>query len=181
MSYKPVKDYNPISETERRVQAAHSHLDPEYWRDGPGTAMVRRQQNNFVAPVPQRQQLPAQSAHTMTLDVTPSSTAVIDVRTSHVDRAKGYLLSTVPLCFALALIIVGVRACVSIAPVWSLATLVWLWTSFGLFWLISYVLGYVIQSPEFVMLFEARGKLRLLEREQVERWKYYNQEVKRNG
>lgn len=179
MNYRNVENYNPISETERRVKAAHSHLDPEYWKDEPGTAMVRRQTNNFVVPTPPRQQLPAQSSHTMTLGVTSSSTAVIDVRTSHVDRAKGYLLSTVPLCFFGSLCVVILRTAWYSAPFLSVLTLAWFFVVFVLAWLASYIVGYVIQSPEFVMLFEARGKLRLLEREQVERWKYYNQEANR--
>ena len=159
--------------TVRRI----TYTDPEYWQQDSGPIVSRgvaHQSSAYVPALPDKQKLPAQTNHAMILDVTPSAAAHVEVRTSHQDRAKGYLISTVPLCGAFALCVVIVRTAYAYSPLLSMASLLWFWTTFCLFWLLSYIWGYVIQSPEFTMLYEARGKLKLLEREQKERWKYYN-------
>lgn len=110
-----------------------------------------------------------------TLDVMPSSTHHVEMKTSAVDRSKGFLLATVPLFAGFALGLVLVSVFFLSVPFWSLTALVIFWLSFVGSWLVSYIYTLAV-SAEGIAMFEARSKWKVIEREQAERWRYYNQQ-----
>ncbi len=110
-----------------------------------------------------------------TIDVQPSATHYVEMKTSAVDRSKGFLLATVPLFAGLALGLVLISVFFFAVPFLSLTALVIFWLSFVGAWLISYLYTLAV-SAEGIALFEARSKWDVIKREQAERWNYYNQQ-----
>ena len=108
------------------------------------------------------------------LDVPPTATQHIEVKTSSVDRAKGFLIANVPLFAAFALGVVLVAWVGAGVPIASVDALVTFWLAFVLAWLVGYVYT-LSMSAEGIAMFEARSKWRVIEREQRERWAHYKQ------
>jgi hypothetical protein len=94
------------------------------------------------------------------------------MRTSAVDRAKGFLIASVPLYAAFATAVVAVVVIGWSVPVWSLATLVIFWLSFTAAWVIGYTYTLTV-SAEGVSLFEAKSKWDVIREEQRRRWEHY--------
>jgi fatty acid desaturase len=110
-----------------------------------------------------------------TLDIQPSATMHVEMRTSAVDRSKGFLVATVPLFAGLALGLVLISVFFLSVPFLSLTALVIFWLSFVGAWLVAY--GYTLAvSAEGIALFEAKSKWDVVKREQAERWNYYNKQ-----
>lgn len=134
--------------------------------------LLRSQQNNFVPAVQSRSQLPPQTGQSWQMDVTPSAQQQVIVRTSAVDRAKGYTITLIPLSAALAVLAVIVRVTLLSHPLLTLGTLFVFWLIFVLAWLVGWVVT-LVMTPEFVSLYEAKRKWNVIEREQENRWAYY--------
>lgn len=141
------------------------------------TGMVKR--SNFVAPaeittVAKRgpaQLLPVQET-SHTLDVPMQATQHIEMKTSAVDRSKGFLIANVPLFGAFAVGVWLLSGLVTSTPLLSFLGLCILWSSFVLAWLASY--AYTLHmSVEGVSMWEARAKWRVIAEEQRRRWEYY--------
>ena len=108
-----------------------------------------------------------------TLDIPLQSTQHIEMKTSAVDRAKGYLIATLPLLAAFALGIWLLSGLLTATPLFSFLGLCILWSSFVLAWLLSY--WYTLHvSAEGVSMFEARSKWKIIAREQDRRWAHYD-------
>lgn len=106
----------------------------------------------------------------MVLEVTPTATSHIDMRTSAVDRAKGFLIASMPRTFAfsLAVTVAGI-----VLAGWSLAVaLVILFATFSVVELGSYIFTLLV-SAEGTAHYEARQKWAVIKREQAERWAHY--------
>lgn len=136
--------------------------------------LVRRR-SNFTAPAPQpivRKVDTAlqQTAHV--IDVAPTATQHVEMKTSAVDRALGFLIANVPLFGAFALVVVLAAINLHSSPLLSWFAFNIFWTTFTLTWLISYVVTLAI-SAEGVAFFEAWMKWRVISREQDRRWKHY--------
>lgn len=136
--------------------------------------LVRRR-SNFTAPAPQpvvRKLDTAlqQTAHV--IDVPPTATQHVEMKTSAVDRALGFLIANVPLFGAFALVVVLAAINLHGSPLLSWFAFNWFWTTFTSTWLISYVVTLAI-SAEGVAWMEAHRKWRILEREQRNRWEHY--------
>jgi len=142
------------------------------------TGMVKR--NNFVpaeitAPVRRgpAQVLPVQDT-SHTLNVPLAATQHIEMRTSAVDRSKGFLIANVPLFGAFALLMWLVSGVFALAPWFSLTALLIFWLSFVLAWLASYV--YTLRvSAEGIAMYESKQKWNVIKEEQRRRWEHYNQ------
>jgi hypothetical protein len=133
--------------------------------------------SNFVTVVPEKQRvLPPASLSIVehNLGVVPTATQHIEMRTSAVDRAEGYLLETSTLClvFSLALVL-GVRYW-NQWPLLSAGMYLSTLIIFAVLWGGSYVLHKLL-SAEGVSLFEAKRKWDLLNKEQAARWRYYRE------
>lgn len=136
-----------------------------------------RPRNNIVRPTPAapvvRRMPPGElNAVSHTIDVAPSSTHYVEMKTSAVDRSKGFLIATVPLFAGLALGMVLISVFFFDVPFLSLPALVIFWLSFVASWLISYVYTLAV-SAEGIAMFEAKSKWDVIKREQRERWNYY--------
>lgn len=107
------------------------------------------------------------------LDIPLSATQHIEMRTSAVDRAKGFLIANVPLFAAFALLMWLLSGVFALAPWFSLTALVVFWLSFVLAWLISYIYTLAV-SAEGVALYESRQKWNVIREEQRRRWEHYN-------
>lgn len=119
------------------------------------------------------QVLPVQDT-SHTLNVPLQSTQHIDMRTSAVDRSKGFLIANVPLFGAFALGVWLLSGLVTTTPLFSFLGLCVLWSSFVLAWLASYY--YTLRvSAEGIAMYEARRKWDIIEREQDRRWDHYDQ------
>lgn len=109
------------------------------------------------------------------IDVAPTSQHIVEMRTSAVDRAKGFLISTVPLFGVFALAIVLASVFFFGVPFLSVPALVIFVVAFAGTWLLAY--GWtLLVSAEGIAWYEARRKWDVVEREQTERWRYYRGE-----
>lgn len=106
------------------------------------------------------------------LDVPITATQHVEMRTSAVDRAKGFLIANVPLFAAFALVVVLAAINLHGSPLLSWFAFNVFWSVFTLTWLISYIVTLAV-SAEGVAWMEAHRKLRILEKEQDRRWQYY--------
>jgi hypothetical protein len=135
---------------------------------------LRRPSQKFVPAAPlARRPVPAMPGPVSTqIDVTPTATTHIDVRTSEVDRAKGFLLRSVPLYAAFALLVLLVTVFFYSMPMLSLPALVIFWLSFVAAWLLAYCYD-LSRSPSGIAHLEATRKWDLIEREHDRRWAHY--------
>lgn len=138
---------------------------------------------NFVPAMPSRQSAPvampinSQVAHV--IDAAPVATQHVEMRTSAVDRAQGFLLASVPLYAMFAAAVVAVVVLGWNVPLASMATLTIFVLSFTAAWIIGYTYTLSI-SPEGVSLLEAKEKWGIIRREQDYRWRYYAMQIERN-
>lgn len=106
------------------------------------------------------------------LDIPLSATQHIEMRTSAVDRAKGFLIASIPLYAGLALLALLVSIFFAGVPFLSLSALCIFWGSFVLAWLAGY--AYTLsRSAEGTAHWEAKAKWRIIAEEQRRRWDYY--------
>lgn len=108
-----------------------------------------------------------------TLDIQPTATQHIEMKTSAVDRSKGFLLANVPLFGAFAMGVWLLSGLLTTAPLFSFLGLCILWSSFVLAWLASYFYTLYI-SAEATARYEARRKWDVVSEEQRRRWDYYD-------
>jgi hypothetical protein len=107
-----------------------------------------------------------------TIDVPLAATQHIEMKTSAVDRSKGFLIANVPLFGAFALGVWLLSGLLTNAPLFSFLGLCILWGSFVLAWLASY--AYTLHtSAEGTAHYEARAKWRIIAEEQRRRWAHY--------
>lgn len=144
---------------------------------------LTRQTTNFVPAGPVRRDAPpmpinSQVAHV--IDAAPTATQHVEMRTSAVDRAKGFLIASVPLYAAFATAVVAVCILGFGVPMWSLPTLVIFWLSFVAAWVVGY--AYTLHvSAEGVAMFEAKNKWAILREEQRRRWQHYERQIGMDG
>lgn len=133
-----------------------------------------RHNNTYVPAAPHRTDPPPNTNYGVSLDIQPSAHQIVEVRTSGVDRAKGFQIAIVPLAAALGLLIVFVSLAFE-NEFFSLMSLVLFWLTFCLCWLVGWVVTLLL-SAEGVAFFEAHRKWNLIEREQEERWNHYRRD-----
>lgn len=133
---------------------------------------------NFVAALPVRREradvqiMPSyEVGHT--IDAPLSATQHVEMRTSAVDRSKGFLLASVPLygAFALGVVLMGVLF--TGHPFWSFWSFAIFWLSFVAAWAWGYWQT-LEKSAEGVAHYEARAKWQIIREEQKRRWKHYD-------
>jgi hypothetical protein len=137
-----------------------------------GQGVVARRASTFVAPTV-RHDLPT-AIHQTELDVPMSAQAVVAVRTSAVDRAKGFAIGLRELGLVLGVLAVIVGVVGWKIPVFSLTTL----TIFGVVYTLAWAGGWFwsqLISPEGVMLFESKRKWDEVRDARRERWGYWAQ------
>lgn len=129
------------------------------------------QQTTALAKRPRMEVLPpADTRHT--IDVPLQSVTNIEMKTSAVDRSKGFLIANVPLFSAFAIGVWLLSGLISSSPLFSFLGLVILWSSFVLAWLASY--AYTLHtSAEGTAHYEARQKWDVIKTEQKRRWAHY--------
>ena len=114
-----------------------------------------------------------------TIDVLPVSTMHVETKTSHVDRSKGFLISTVPLFVGFATTICLAAYIGLEIPIFSTTMLLIFFCVFVGAWLMAYSWS-LIYSNEGIALIESKGRLRILEREQINRWSHYDRMIGKN-
>lgn len=138
---------------------------------------IDRSKANYV-PAPIRREtpaLPVEAEIVHTIDAVPNATQHVEMKTSAVDRAQGYLIASVPMYALFGTATVALCVLGWNVPLYSLATL----TIFTLAFLAAWVIGYAWTlhvSAEGVSLFEAKAKWAIIEREQRERWDAWHQQ-----
>lgn len=141
---------------------------------------VVRKTRNFVPAIAEsrERQLPARRIDAQALqhleasiNVPLGASQTLHVETNSVDRARGFLIASLPRTFAfsLAVAIVAIVA----AGVSALVALTVLFATFAAAELLSYAVT-LLMSAEGVSLYEARRKWNVIEREQENRWRYYD-------
>jgi hypothetical protein len=138
---------------------------------------------NFVAPAydeaPPAQQ-PIQIAPRYevahTINAPLSATQHIELRTSAVDRAKGFLIASVPLYAAFAVGVLAVSIAFAGVPFLSFWSFAIFWLSFVLAWLAGYW-QMLEKSAEGIAHYEARRKWNIIEEEQRQRWAHYERMI----
>lgn len=142
-----------------------------------GMGMVKR--SNFVPAIVSRHAMPAMPINAEivhTIDAPLSATQHIEVRTSSVDRAAGFLLASVPLYLTFSAAIVAVVVFGFQVPLASLATLVIFLLTFAAAWVIGYTYTLTV-SAEGVSLLEAKSKWDVIRYEQQRRWAHFEKTV----
>ena len=142
--------------------------------------LTRPQANYVPAPIQRRTAAPmmpinSQVAHV--IDAAPVATQHVEMRTSAVDRAKGFLIASVPLYMAFAVAVVGVCVVGWRVPVFSLATFIIFWLAFVAAWIVGYTYTLNV-SAEGVAHYEARQKWDVIREEQRRRWEHYDKLTK---
>lgn len=107
-----------------------------------------------------------------TIDAPLSSTQHVEMRTSAVDRSKGFLLASVPLYAAFALGVVLMGVLFTGYPFWSFWSFAIFWLSFVLAWAWGYWQT-LEKSAEGVAHYEARQKWGVIKDEHRRRWDHY--------
>lgn len=105
----------------------------------------------------------------------PAAQVQTEIRTSHVDRAKGFQIVSVPIAVAfgvgaLVLAVVGWSI-----PAMSLIGLAVFWVAFLFWWLMAWVIHNVV-SPDGIALIHTLMGWAYLRRDQRERHKRYRQQ-----
>jgi hypothetical protein len=137
--------------------------------------------NNYVPALheEQRRELPAYAPRhevTHNINLPLSATQHIEMRTSAVDRAKGFLIGTVPLYGAFAF---GV----TVAAVWLTGEPLLSFWAFMVFWLsfvLAWIWGYretLVRSAEGIAHYEAKRKWDVVAEEQRRRWEHYDRQM----
>ena len=143
--------------------------------------MLRPAAAKFVPAGPARRELPAMPGAVSTqIDITPTATMHTEVKTSEVDRAKGFLLRTLPLYGAFGLLVVLVCVFFAGVPLMSLASLTIFWLSFVAAWLVAYSYD-LSRSPSGIAHMEASRKWNLIEKEHDRRWAHYDRLTERGS
>lgn len=135
------------------------------------SGMRSQRPSNFVPALALRNEQPAPVNSTInhTIDVTPSATQHIELRTSATDRAVGFMISTLPLASAFSMVVVGICVLGYNVPLMSLPTIIIVFTVFAVVWCIAYVYTLSI-SAEGVSMFEARERWSIIRDEHRMRW-----------
>lgn len=133
------------------------------------------QQTTALAKRPKVEVLPVQDTR-HTIDVPMQATQHIEMKTSAVDRSKGFLIANVPLFSAFAIGVWLLSGLITASPLFSFLGLVILWSSFVLAWLASY--AYTLHtSAEGTAHYEARQKWAVIRDEQKRRWEHYDKMI----
>lgn len=137
--------------------------------------LLRPQAQKYVPAGPGRRDLPSMPINasiTHTIDAAPVATQHVEMKTSAVDRALGFLIASVPLYAGFALVVLLVTVFYAGVPFLSLPALVIFWLSFVAAWVVGYTYTLSV-SAEGVSHFEATQKWSLLREEQRRRWEHY--------
>lgn len=113
------------------------------------------------------------------IDAPLSATQHVEMRTSAVDRAKGFLIASTPLYLAFALGVLLLAVLFAGVPFWSFWAFSIFWLSFVAAWLWGYK-ETLAKSAEGISHYEARRKWDIIEEEQRRRWEYYEQQLDDN-
>lgn len=119
--------------------------------------------------------MPINSQVAHVIDAAPVATQHVEMRTSAVDRALGFLIASVPLYGGFALVVVLVCVFFAGVPFLSLPTLVIFWLSFVAAWIIGYCYTLSV-SAEGVSHYESRQKWDVIKEEQRRRWDHYERQ-----
>ena len=143
------------------------------------TALARP--HNFVEPSyeEQRRDLPAYAPRhevSHVIDVPMNASQHIEMKTSAVDRGKGFLIVNVPLFGAFALGVLLLAILMTGHPFWSFWSFCVFWLSFVAAWLYSYKMT-LDKSAEGVSHYEARQKWGVIREEQRRRWEHYDRQI----
>lgn len=136
---------------------------------------LRQPRRNYITPAASlpRRDVPAAPVNAEvnhTIDAAPVSTQHVEMKTSAVDRALGFLIATLPLCGAFAITVVGIVVLGFGVPLMSLPTLVIAFIVFVTVWIVAYLYTLYV-SAEGVAMYEAQSKWDVIRTEQMLRWK----------
>jgi hypothetical protein len=96
----------------------------------------------------------------------------MEMRTSAVDRAKGFLIASMPLYAAFALGVLLVAVVGYKLPLLSISALAIFWLSFVAAWIVGYTYTLTV-SAEGVSLWKAKAQWGVIREEQRRRWEHY--------
>lgn len=150
----------------KSTQTQVRRMEPWEADDEPQLPAVRKS-SNFVAP------LPPPVSNTITVLRTEAHQMqpvlpvqqVVSVATSHWDRARGFALATLPLSVVTGVFAATAAIAMFGQPLALAVVLKYFISAFFAVWFASFVL-YVGTSPDFVLLLQAVGVLRLFGKEQ---------------
>lgn len=144
--------------------------------------LIRKQRQTFVAPLqgevlpPARPAAPPASTESITrFDVAPSATSNVEVKTSAVDRARGFVIATRELGIVFGVTSVVVAWLFADVPILSLPTLAIFLLVYASTWGFAYYQT-LAHSAEAAPLKEANRKLDIIEFDVRKRWEAYERE-----
>lgn len=146
----------------------------------PPTSQIVKRPSNFVpaipdAPVAKRQPVPALPEQSMNyaLDVPLQSTQQIVMKTSAVDRAQGFAISTRQLGLTIGFAVTVASIAFADVPVFSFWSLSIYVMTYAAVWLYAYYLS-LKYSPEGIARNESDRKWGVIERHQERMWDHYD-------
>lgn len=135
---------------------------------------VRQPRDNFVAPLPPPVSANFagwQPAQPHELQQAHSVAQIVNVQTSHVDRARGFAIVTASLSVVVGVFAVVAALTLFSKPLIAAVVLSWFFSGFVAVWLVSAVIYYAT-SPDGIALFQVATGFRLIRREQDFRHEY---------
>ena len=148
----------------------NNELQPVTLQEQEELGLRRRQQSTKLV-LPERQTIlpPATTSQHTALDVPLNAIQMVEVRTSEIDRSKGYLMRTLPLSAAFAIVATIAGITLAQRPFLS-------WSAFLIFWL-SFVGAWMFgeyrhgkSSPNSVALAEVKRKWDNIDANDKRRW-----------
>jgi hypothetical protein len=150
--------------------SSYNDWDNDEWEDTGAVVMRPKRQSTFV-PALRKEEIKPLPNQEITIGVDHPARQVVQVRTSAVDRAKGYQLVITPLALALAFLAVLVSLTLE-NEFFSFASFLIFWLVFCAVWLAGWIVT-AMATPEFVSWYSAKRQWNVIEREQFERWEHY--------
>ena len=132
-------------------------------------------QGQFVEPERKQEiiKLPNRPEQSTYIEVAPTVRSVVDVRTSHVDRAKGFNIVIAPFACVVGFLATMYAVAFKDYPLFSLVTGVYFFTWFAVIWVIGFLAINVLLTPEFAGLLDMLFKWLYLFKERDDTWRHY--------
>lgn len=139
------------------------------WAEEDSARQLPAVRNNLVLPAreaPRVDILPPEATN-WDVNLSPTSQPAVQLKTTYVDRAKGFQLATVPLALGVGFLAVLIAVLGLGTPIGA-HLLLWFGLAFMLVWLAGYAMHQVI-GPDGALFTSVFGAYRLLRAEQKER------------
>lgn len=150
--------------TNNRKLTNLDYADPAYWQHDDASASSATARRNTYVAAPKSEPVTARRYPvTVDMNMPQQSIMTVDMRTSAVDRAKGFAIETHQLSVVTGILAVVVAVVGFGHPFLALGTLWTFFVWYTIVWLAAWVIHRIL-TPEFIALYNARMSWRYLDK-----------------